>query len=202
MNYKIQALDIACSKQNKQDLKVKDLKGITNTLLCPVGINERFHKFECIYGKCAECNKVETRIKSHYQPLLEENSKSNIIWHHWEKKEQDDRVRKVLLSKKSTIADCIQQLIKDIKEPVQGCSFYKHYFKGEWQQLQFVNKFDLKDDEVLMVLDFGKNYSVKYQDAAKCTGFASKQATVHPVVMFYKSDQIADLTERLNGVFK
>ncbi|KAK6178670.1 hypothetical protein SNE40_011197 [Patella caerulea] len=128
---------------------------------------------------------------------------TEMVWYHWERQlESDGKVRKNLLTKNGTVREAVEELISDVTKPVQGSSFFKHAFQGNWQQNQFLSlKSNLPIDVVLMVVDFGKNRNIHHQDQAKSDYFASKQATVHPVVMFYRSKDIPDLTVRDAMVF-
>ena len=45
-----------------------------------------------------------------------------------------------------------------------------------------------------MVLDFGKNRARHHQDQAKCDYYNARQVTIHPIVMYYCSTTVKDLT--------
>ena len=62
-------------------------------------------------------------------------------------------------------------------------------------------KRNLPPDSVLLVMDFAKNRTVRYQDEAKSVYFTARQITIHPVVAFYHSPDFPDLIVRNSLVF-
>lgn len=101
---------------------------------------------------------------------------------------EDGKPREVFRSKRAPFKDMYDELLKDLVEPVQGSSFVEHLFVGQWQQQQFIElKDNLPKDSVILVMNYGKNHTVRYQDEPKSVFFTAKQITVHPVVAFYHS---------------
>lgn len=93
-------------------------------------------------------------------------------------------------------------MLTDIKEPIQSCSFPEHDFVGKWQQKPLSElKRNLPWETVFLVMDFGKNHSVCYQDEPKSIFYKAQQITVHPVVAFYHSPEVPQLISRNSLVF-
>ena len=62
----------------------------------------------------------------------------------------------------------LEEFVSDILSPVQGTTFPEHLFKGQWQQQQFNEmKTNLPEDCVMLVMDFGKNKLIRFQDEPK-----------------------------------
>ena len=163
---------------------LQDLLDIT---LCPQADNERFHCSSCINGSCDKCGDYMKTLTEFYSDI----SNLQVSWNRWEKvKGNDGKEKRDVITKKGTKDDLSMELVaKDIKNPSQGTTFFKHYFNAKWQTLQFQNmKKDLPDDNVLQVMDFAKNREIKYQDEIKATYYTANQVTLHPIVNFYKTD--------------
>ena len=76
------------------------------------------------------------------------------------------------------------------------------FFIADWQQFQFNKiKENLPKDNILMVMDFGKNRLVRYQDEIKSAYFAAAQITLHPILLFYHSRDVPELIARHSLVF-
>lgn len=112
-------------------------------------------------------------------------------------------MKKELLTKKGNVEKAVEEFIKDLEHPVQGTTFALHFFRGEWQQRQFSKvRQNIPDNHVVMVFDFGKNLDLRNQDEAKSSYFSIKQATIHPVVMFYKGKEFDGVVKRFFDFFK
>ncbi|WAR05668.1 VRTN-like protein, partial [Mya arenaria] len=152
--------------------------------------------------QCNACEDFGQTIREHYKPLLELESHQKVVWHHWERTEEGGIVRKRLTTKKGSLYQAVQELVKDFESPTQGASFPKHHFEAEWQQMQFTRlKKNVPPKSALMVVDFGKNRTIQHQDQAKSDFFSAKQVTVHPVVMFYQSPSVPGLIVRDAMIF-
>lgn len=62
-------------------------------------------------------------------------------------------------------------------------------------------KTNLPNDCVVLVMDFGKNRQVRFQDEPKSVYYTIQQVTIHPVVVFYHSLDFPELTVRESLVF-
>jgi hypothetical protein len=109
-------------------------------------------------------------------------------WHQWEGKYVYDPVKNInkkvdhnIYLKKGTITE----LLGLIKLQLGGMG--KHLFFYKWQGAQFeFCKENLKDGEVLMVMDFAKNLTITRQDEPQFAFWHRQSITMHPVVCYYR----------------
>ena len=74
----------------------------------------------------------------------------------------------------------------------------QHIFLLEWQQLQFGDLIkNLKVGEVIMVIDFAKNYSHQSTEEPLSAHWVHMQSTMHPVVVYYKCQCRANVTDEI-----
>ena len=65
--------------------------------------------------------------------------------------------------------------------------FTRHVYEACWQHKAFIEaKENLKNGELCEVLDFAENYRTFYQNEIQSQHWQYRQATVHPVVAYYK----------------
>ena len=171
--------------------KIADEFDFINHLLCPISDSQRFHKEECVFGTCDRCGNYGGRIREMYQDIIRESNAAH-TWLHWEKEEvRDGKVRRVLKTKQGSMEMLINEMAMDVEKPVQGVSFVKHLFTARWQHRQFASlKENLPANWGIMIMDFGQNRKVFYQDEIKSAYFGQRQITMHPIVMYYKRDNV------------
>ena len=76
------------------------------------------------------------------------------------------------------------KLVNQYLEDLHGMSF--HLFSCNWNYSQFLNiKDNLKEGQLLQVLDFGQNYMNVYQDEPQGSHWDHTQTVIHPIVNFY-----------------
>nr|XP_022298154.1 uncharacterized protein LOC111107308 isoform X2 [Crassostrea virginica] len=200
MSYKLKAL-------NKiSDKSIPNIEELLNIILCPKSDGQRFHAPDCIFRKCEKCKDVNIEEKlSAYLNYEKHDGNSSIVWNHWEKTQRNktnETIVKVLKTKRADVKTLLEEVSKDFKEPIQSCSFPEHNFVGKWQQRQFLElKQNLPDDAILLVMDFGKNRTVRYQDEPKSIYYTANQITIHPVVIYFHSKEISNLIVRKSVVF-
>ena len=156
---KLQALNRLTTKLNPT-LTVKDEEQLIDKLLCPKGDSARFHAQKCISGACKKCSPVKKSIDVFYKDLSNQKLCEN--WTTWDRTEcEDGKYRRKLHQKQADVNTLIAELVKDIKEPSQGRSFFQHLFDAKWQYRQYHLLLDtLPHDWLLMVVDFGKNHEL------------------------------------------
>jgi hypothetical protein len=185
---KLTCLNGAATRAGMSNLRIKDAENLLECLLCAKSTNNRFHKLECIQRTCIKCKNQDKTLKNVYKPLQDETN--SLQWNHWEKTVCiDGKIRKKLIIKKGTLCDILTEFARDIMEPVKNKSFALHHFCAAWQTKQYLHlKENLPENSALLVVDFGRNRTVKHQDEAKESGFGAQQITVHPVVMYYDDE--------------
>ena len=197
VSYKVQALNRVVTTSGKSpDMKIQDEREFVDKLLCQIQEGETFHRLDCVAMKCTKCSSYSTRIQEHYKEL---DKTGMCTWLRWERKEcKDGKWRRVLVSKQSTLQEAISELIKDVVEPVKGTTFPHHLFTANWQYAQYRNlKENLPDTWALLIMDFGQNRTVTYQDEIKAAHYTKCQMTIHPVVSFYKNSSGERVRESL-----
>ncbi|CAG2250372.1 unnamed protein product [Mytilus edulis] len=202
IKYKLTCLNRAFSHHKSP----RNEKELVNFLLCRKPDARRFHQSKCIYGICEMCSSHEKHcnIVQHYRDLnTDQEQIRKLSWNHWERKMgSDGKIRKCLVQKEGNVHQCLEELQEDVEKPTQGTSLVKHVFTADWQQFQFNTiKDNLPKDNILMVMDFGRNRVVRYQDEIKSAYFAAAQITIHPIVLFYHSNDVPELIVRHSLVF-
>ncbi|WAR25842.1 LOW QUALITY PROTEIN: VRTN-like protein, partial [Mya arenaria] len=177
--------------------KIKDFNQLF-IILCPKSDAQQFHSVNCLFRSCDKCKDTKSRLLSFFDSTNQKVDDSLVTRNHWEKVVEDGKPRKVLRTKRKSFTDMFEELLTDIVQPFQGSSFAEHLFVGNWQQHQFseLNK-NLPNDSVLLIMDYGKNRTVRYQDEPKSVFFTAQQITIYPVVAFYHSLHIPNLLKSL-----
>ena len=84
--------------------------------------------------------------------------------------------------------DTVEQLVNELEEDLKP--FSKHLFNAKWQSKQFDDlKNNVPTEWVVFCLDFAENYNCHYQDEAQSAHWSYNQATIHPIVAYYKCPQ-------------
>ncbi|XP_052762893.1 uncharacterized protein LOC128205359 [Mya arenaria] len=202
VKFKITALNAFAWKVSVPEAKIEnEISGFMDIVLCAKSDTSRFHAISCIYKQCNACGEFGQTIREHYKRLFELESHQKVVWHHWKRTEEGGIVRKRLTTKKGSLNQAVQELVKDFENPANGASFPKHHFEAEWQQMQFTRlKKNVPPKSALMVVNW-KNRTIQHQDQAKSDFFSAKQVTVHPVVMFYQSPSVPGLIVRDTMIF-
>ena len=180
--------------------KITSVYDLYNNLICKKHKDERFRNSECIFKTCKDCKNWENTIRNMVPAT---DLTRNVSWEAWVNtnsvtkygKKNLRRERKLL---HGTIAECLDEFISiDILQPVQGFSFVKHYFLQHYQYQMYKDCISaLTSGECLFLQDFSRNREVYKQDDIKSSHWSKKQISVHPTVIYYKTQDNAD-TQRL-----
>ncbi|XP_038055143.1 uncharacterized protein LOC119727354 [Patiria miniata] len=191
IKYKLMVVNrvINTTKSTSGVVKIADEYEFVNKLLCPVSDSQRFQNEECVFGTCDKCGNLGDTIRKMYEPVIKE-ARGTWNWLHWERVEViEGKPRRVLKTKQGSMGDVLEELINDAERPVQGVSFVKHIVTARWQHRQYSNlKEHLPENWAMMVMDFGQNRKVFYQDEIKAAYYGQMQITMHPVVMYYRQN--------------
>jgi len=138
---------------------------------------------DCYLLKCEECPGIDV-LQKLLETLLDENAVDDIAYKYWI---SNPRCSLETLTKSSakfvdTFCDHIVNLLP-------------HDFIAK-EQSAFMNltKESLQDNEFLAICDFAENYAFVIQNAAPGFHWNNNQATIFPVVIYYK--QNSELTHR------
>ena len=75
-------------------------------------------------------------------------------------------------------------------------SFSNHLFVAHWHYQQFLKaKEDLDKGQVLCVMDFAENMTLRNQAECQSAHWFAQQATIHPIVCYYMAED-RDIDER------
>lgn len=140
-------------------------------ILCP------YPSSDCYFGKCAQCPGIDV-LQNLLGTVFEENVVENITYKYWI----------------SNPRSSLETLIKSTSEFVdQFCphlvNLLRHDFIAKEQSTFLkLTKESLKDGEIVVICDFAENYAFVIQNAAPGFHWNNNQATIFPVVMYYKKN--------------
>ena len=81
----------------------------------------------------------------------------------------------------------IVEFLNDYENDMQ--SYTSHIFRANWQHEQMtacISK--LKPNQVMMVMDFAKNYKCGFQNEVQSAYFDQNMVTIHPMMHYYKKN--------------
>ncbi|CAG2221681.1 unnamed protein product [Mytilus edulis] len=113
------------------------------------------------------------------------DEKCTLTWYKWDTITRKDGTK--ITSKKGLkcLTGSGSELIAELKKELTELSI--HLFVATWQHRQFSHiTSNLQPQMVVMVLDFGQNYTCFYQDEAQSAHWSAEQVTVHPSICYYK----------------
>lgn len=125
----------------------------------------------CMSNRCGKC---VTDLKSELLPLAYLNQMDEEIqWKHWRK--VNDRI--TLTNTVGPFSDLINEL------EVQLPKFKEHFFVKRVQQNHFdTTKNNLKENELVLQLDFAENYRILFQNEIQSAHFNYKQVSIFTCV--------------------
>lgn len=133
---------------------------------------------ECMLRLCSNCpdkGAVEEMVKACCEHL---DANDTIVHQQWVSTDKP-----TLLTVQSEPEDFVEKLVD------MAVALTSHHFTAKMQS-QFLksSKASLKPGEILVIMDFSENYSFIVQDAAQQQHWDNSQATVHPMVVYYKAE--------------
>ena len=183
--YKLIALNRSIVVSGANDgLKLTDEHRLLTALMCPPSENASGSSPDaaCMLGSCRSCNNYEAAIHEHYADL---DKAVSCTWNMWERVQSEDgRSRKQLDTTQSTVGQAVEEPISNILHPVQGTCYPSN--DSTMAVLSTQLKKNLPASWSLMVMDFGKNRGVRYQDEIKAAYYAQAEITMHPVVAYFR----------------
>lgn len=133
----------------------------------------------CMMHECMECPGKEELMKT-VADLVSENidEQESIQYHQWI---STDRCS--LKTIEETIGDFTENLVDDIH------NLTVHHFVSKSQSM-YLNelKAHLQPNQSILQLDFAENYTCIQQESAQASYFSKQQVTLHPYVLYFKSD--------------
>ncbi|KAK6174428.1 hypothetical protein SNE40_017706 [Patella caerulea] len=131
---------------------------------------------DCYLGNCEKCG--PELLKKKLNPLSTTCTLGHVEWYSWESK---GKSQKGLFANSSSITTLLDKFYSEV------VVLSKHLFNAYWQYRQFqaISK-SPPVNSVVTVMDFGRNYTIEYQDESQSVFYSHKQVTVHPVVCYYR----------------
>ena len=100
-----------------------------------------------------------------------------------------------MVAKTGTTGECIDELINvNIMAPGKNVTYVQHHFTQYYQNEMYKDcKESLKGGDCLMVQDFSQNRKILHQNEIKSAHWSQKQVSMHPTVLFYKTEDDQDV---------
>ena len=179
--------NLALEALSKAGIKVcsTDLRKVTKRTVCSVPT------MECIKRICERCG-VQNVINDWVSKW---DVGKKVSWKRWvfvTEKGSCNIKRKLVLS---NISGDGEQLIEMITKDLGPLAL--HLFNADWHHKQFRTLIqDVPERTLVQVLDFAKNYLCTFQDEPQGCYWDHGQATIHPIVCYYKENSSV-VTEEL-----
>ena len=132
----------------------------------------------CYLGKCAKCPGIED-FKEYLTTTLDENLVDNVTYKQWVSVDRSNLETFSMPADEFVEAFCVKlQLLRP------------HSFIAKEQSAFYKKcKDSLVHGEVLVTVDFSENYAFVLQDAAQGYHWNNSQATIHPIVAYFKDGE-------------
>lgn len=129
-------------------------------------------------GCCKQCPGFEV-LKEHILDLLHENLVLEVRFNQWSAVDRSTFDTLVL-----DTSDFVELLFKQLKD------LLPHHYIAK-QQAKFLQKVkdELKENKAVTILDFSENFSFVIQDSVQGYYWSNDQATIHPLVTYYRDPQ-------------
>lgn len=147
-----------------------------------------FDNFDCLDNLCSSCQ-PENVLRKHFDEWLGRENGVKIwyeIWDYIEDSYKGRQIKKLKKLRREGIRfDLYTELIKQLK---RSPSFSLHK-KNAITQLHSYKlcKANLKEDEVVVVVDFAENYVCRQYSEAQSAYYGRNSTTVHPMVVIFPS---------------
>ena len=131
----------------------------------------------CALSKCSKCP-GEIQLRLELEELIGDDEK--IGYYQWGKKSDEDK-------------RCALNLMNDDKDTfltkffTQLTYLKRHHYIWQYQRNYFKNlKLNVKENEVIVHVDFAENFTAVYQNEVQSKYFTKDQVTLHNVVAYFK----------------
>lgn len=156
-----------------QDFNLSSYKHCLSWMICNPPLPE------CFEQKCKSCPGT-TRLKECITKLFDENGIDEIIYKQW------------ITTDRSTLETLIKSADDFLDELLRKLSMLlMHSFVAK-EQSKFLDdlKSELKEGELILICDFSENFSFVIQDEVQGFHWNSLQATIHPIIVYYKEANV------------
>ncbi|CAG2232244.1 unnamed protein product [Mytilus edulis] len=158
-------------------LPSKRLQEIVKMFACDI------NKMDCMYGRCMECKDVILQSET--------DSTINTEWFQWKTKKEtrliNNQEKEVTLTVKEKVTDSIDCLIDTFSSEMQRFKVHTFNITNQFNHYRKMKE-NLKENEVLIHIDFAENFLCKLSTEIQSMHFgASKQQiTLHTGVYYTK----------------
>ena len=132
---------------------------------------------DIVYFRCEECPGRE-KLRDHLYNSIEDHEDSQIIYQQWI---GTDRTTL------STDTTSLYSLIDMVVTSIDALTSHSYIAKAQSKYLK-TRKENLDDTTVILLCDFAENFTFVIQDEIQSYHWTQNQATLHPIVMYYKAD--------------
>ena len=161
-------------------IQFDDLLAFTKTSVCDL------NSVECVERQCSTCNS-HSLLKPMFTDWLQSDDNIKISYMNWTRVSElvngktISKIRKV--EKTKSRADIFTDLLEMFVN-------YPSHLKNAVSQLKSYKKckMSLRDDEVLVVVDFAENYVCKQYAEAQSAYYSRNSVTLHPMVAIFSQD--------------
>ncbi|CAJ1061238.1 uncharacterized protein LOC119727986 [Xyrichtys novacula] len=135
-------------------------------------------RIECFFGKCLQCPGTD-RLREKLERNMQEDMIAQIQYKQWTSTDRSNLETRV-----QTVPEFMESFESSL------CKLLLHDFIAKQQVscLQSLRR-NLEPGVILVIADFAENYSFVVQDASQSFHWNNLQATIHPFVYYYKSDE-------------
>ena len=188
IKFKLHALHNKCHRVQMNGLVITHKHELSYFTLCSRDEEELYHRRNCVDKECDACG--TRKVNEHFEPLVQNFNDDEMTWKCWQsdkytktKKDgtgEQEAKHTVMKEKTGTVTTFLQDTC------VELYPFSKH-LNAKWQATQFESvKSNPPKSWVIMCMDYGENYNCYFQDEAQSAHWSYQQATIHPIVAYYK----------------
>lgn len=166
---------------------LEDYRDIIESIVCDS------QNRKCMLRLCTSCPKLDDIIEKITKKLLEnmdleedatEEDIAEILSHKVEYQEWLNTDRTELQSSTASLSELIEKTARKLLDLIPH-----HYINIKQKEYLADQKKNLSSNKVIVLMDFSMNYTSTVQDAIQAHHWAKRQATVHPVVIYYKDSE-------------
>ena len=157
--------------------------------MCPlkegVGCDVQKYPRACIYRDCKECD-----VQNTVDVIKAKNPgyrwKDRIVsWHRWQSVKKEVNGKECSAFERGRYSGTAEELLQLYAEDSHDMPL--HLLNQEWQRKNYCeNRRKLKKGEILMVIDFAKNYAHVSQNEPQSAHWDRRQTTMHPICVNFR----------------
>lgn len=133
---------------------------------------------DCLMDECSSCMLNHETLQEKLIEELETDGFETVTYWNW------------VSTERASLKSIVEDIYEFVDTYVDELKYLKvHDFITKMQQSSFYQiKMQLRIGEFLILLDFSENYGHLIQDSIQSFYYTKKQSTVHPALIYYRSD--------------